>query len=57
MRKPSDLKIYVNNKIKELAEDYIRAEKNLDTRKMCECSSQLDILFTVQKICEERKKY
>lgn len=57
MRKPSDLKMYVNNKIKEIAEEYVRANERLDTRKSCEAKAQLDILFTIQKICEERKKY
>lgn len=57
MRKPSDLKMYVNNKIKELAELYIKYqdEKRMDLALMCKY--QLDILFTVQKICEERRKY
>ena len=68
MRKPSNLKVYVNNKIKELSEQYVNllaveidfnnyealAERNEKVRQL---QAQLKILFTIQKICEERKKY
>lgn len=57
MRKPSDLKMYVNNKIKELAEAYIKYEEQGRMDLALACKYQLDILFTIQKICEERKKY
>lgn len=68
MRKPSDLKMYVNNKIKELSEEYIRlVSEDIDFNdyqaqgerndKLSILRAQLTILFAVQKLCEERKRY
>lgn len=64
MRKPSDLSLYVNNKIKELAEKFIIAEAKVSEEMTFENNlelavirSQLDILFTIQKICNERKRF
>lgn len=68
MRKPSDLKIYVDNKIKEIAEEYTILETEIaeatikDTtqdynEKKKKLLAQMDILLTVKKICDTRKKY
>ena len=60
MRKPSDLKIYVNTKIQELSKEYFELLDDKETRNTVEAvllKAQLNILYTVQKICEERKKY
>ena len=68
MRKPSDLKIYVDNKIKEIAEEYTILETETaeatvkDTtqdynEKKKKLLAQMDILLTVKKICDTRKRY
>ena len=68
MRKPSDLKMYVNNKIKELSEEYMKLvgedirfddyqAQGERSDKLKLLRAQLVILFAVQKLCEERKRY
>ena len=61
MRKPSDLKMYVNNQIKSLAEEVykINSSNNIDAddNRIDILNAKLEVLFTIQKICEERKKY
>lgn len=68
MRKPSDLKMYVDNKIKKIAEEYTILETETakatvkDTmleynEKKKQLLAQMDILLAVKKICEARKKY
>ena len=66
MRKPSDLKMFVNNKIKELAEEEHNLINNDERgyavtiekeKKLAVVRGQLDILFIISKICEERKRY
>lgn len=67
MRKPSDLKIYVDNKIKEIAEEYTILETETaeatvkdttqDYNEKKKLLAQMDILLTVKKICDTRKRY
>lgn len=61
MRKPSDLKMYVNNQIKSLAEEVYKINSSniidADDCRIDILNAKLEVLFTIQKICEERKKY
>ena len=66
MRKPSDLKMYVNNQIKYLAEEVHKInlkestglnEYNKAKMELAKLNAKLDVLFDIQKICEDRKKY
>lgn len=61
MRKPSDLKMYVNNQIKSLAEEVYKINSSkiidADDSRIDILNAKLEVLFTIQKICEERKKY
>lgn len=65
MRKPSDLKMYVDNKIKELSETYFTAqgfvERNPEDKWnehiMFNAYAQLQVLFKVRELCEKRKRY
>ena len=58
MRKPSDLKMYVNNQIKECSQNYLEAEKEPKCPQlMAYYKGKLEVLFEIQKICETRKKY
>jgi hypothetical protein len=55
MRKPSELKQYIDNKIKEYSYEHLKAEDNSDERVIY--GALLKQLFDIQKICEKRKKY
>lgn len=65
MRKPSELKTFVDNKIKELAETYFTAQGLIECNPedkwneniMYTTYAQLQILFKVRELCEKRKRY
>ena len=66
MRKPSELKQFVDNQIKFLAEEVHKLQFSIPNgynevlekeRKLESLNAKLEVLFTVQKICEERKRY
>ena len=54
MRKPSDLKILITNLINEYSRKCLKTENESDR---VSYELVLDILFRVQEICENRKKY
>lgn len=55
MRKPSDLKLYVDNKIKDLSYELLKAEEGSEAKLVL--TALLNMLFDIQKICEKRRKY
>lgn len=54
MRKPSNLKLYVDNKIKEYSKAYLESDNEQDKAVL---NALLKMLFDIQAICETRKKY
>lgn len=54
MRKPSALKILIDNKVGEYSKKYIVADSKEEKEK---CEEVLRLLFMIQDICNNRKKY
>lgn len=54
MRKPSDLKVLITNLLSQYSKLYLNAENDSDR---ITYAMVLDIIFKVQEICENRKRY